>query len=200
MKKLLIIIGLLCSFSVLAESGNLLILGDSLSAGYGIAIEDSWVSLLQHRLTEKDYNYKVINASITGDTSRSALQRLDKLLEKYKPEITIIELGGNDGLRGLQLEEVRQNLAEIISLLNENSSRVLLIPMELPPNYGQVYNENLKEIYQELAEVNGLVPARFILDGIGDQPDLMQKDGIHPRAEAQAGMLDNIWPALETLL
>ena len=165
-----------------------------------MAIEDSWVSLLQLRLTEKDYNYKVINASITGDTSRSALQRLDKLLEKHHPEITIIELGGNDGLRGLQLQEVRENLNDIIMLLRENRSKILLIPMELPPNYGQVYNQKLKEIYRELTELNGLIPVRFILDGIGDQPDLMQNDGIHPRAEAQGRMLDNIWPSLESLL
>jgi acyl-CoA thioesterase-1 len=183
-----------------AEDRTILVLGDSLSAGYGIDVKDGWVSLLKKRLEKQGYNYRVINASISGDTTRGARERLDKELKTSRPEIGIIELGGNDGLRGLSLEEMRSNLAGIIAAFSRAGSRVLLLPIQLPPNYGPVYNERFRQIYRELAANNNVVLGRFILEGIADKPQLMQDDGIHPRTEAQMMMLDNVWPQLQPML
>lgn len=190
----------LLSSPVLAGDRAILILADSLSASYGIALEHGWVSLLQQRLQAQGYNYKVINASISGDTTHGARARLDRLLKETDPDITIVELGGNDGLRGLPVEEIRQNLAGIVDRLSEYGSEILLVPMLLPPNYGQVYIDRFTAVYKHLAETRDLLLGRFILDGIADKPELMQGDGIHPQAEAQPLMLENIWPDLETLL
>jgi acyl-CoA thioesterase-1 len=193
---------LLCCTAICARAEDriILVLGDSLSAGYGIDVKDGWVSLLNQRLQTQGYNYKVINASISGDTTRGARERLDKELETSRPEIGIIELGGNDGLRGLSLEEMRNNLAGIIAAFSRAGSKVLLLPIQLPPNYGPVYNERFRRIYRELAASNNVVLGRFILEGIADKPQLMQDDGIHPRAGAQMMMLENIWPQLQPML
>lgn len=176
-------------------------LADSLSASYGIAIEDGWVALLQERLRLQGYNYRVINASISGDTTAGAAARLGPLLERERPDIAIIELGGNDGLRGLPITEIRDNLARIIRQFKRLNSRVLLLPMQIPPNYGEVYTTKLTGIYAELAQAEGVRLGRFILDKIVlEHPELMQDDGIHPKAEAQPMMLDNIWNDLQPLL
>ena len=158
------------------------------------------MSLLNKRLQAQGYNYKVINASISGDTTRGARERLEKELKTSRPEIGIIELGGNDGLRGLSLEEMRANLAGIIDAFTRAGSRVLLLPIQLPPNYGPVYTERFRQIYRELARRDKVVLGRFILEGIADKPRLMQDDGIHPRTEAQMMMLDNVWPQLQPML
>ena len=193
---------LLCftAVSARAAEATILVLGDSLSAGYGINVNDGWVSLLNKRLQAQGYNYKVINASISGDTTRGARERLEKELKTSRPEIGIIELGGNDGLRGLSLEEMRANLAGIIDAFTRAGSRVLLLPIQLPPNYGPVYTERFRQIYRELARRDKVVLGRFILEGIADKPRLMQDDGIHPRTEAQMMMLDNVWPQLQPML
>lgn len=185
---------------VQAADKTILVLADSLSASYGIAIEQGWVSLLQQRLEHQGYPYRVINASISGDTTYGAMSRLDEILGETVPDITIVELGGNDGLRGLPIAEIRKNLSGIVSQLDSKGSAVLLIPMLLPPNYGKVYIDRFAGIYREIAESQGVKLGRFILDGIADKPELMQGDGIHPKAEAQGMMLDNVWPDLQPLL
>jgi acyl-CoA thioesterase-1 len=188
------------SLPVFAGNKTLLILGDSLSASYGMSIQQGWVSLLEQRLAEADYEYTVINASISGETTAGAKVRMNNLLESVKPDIIIVELGGNDGLRGLSPDEMLANLAEIINALRQEDSEVLLIPIHLPPNYGKVYNDKIRSSYDQIAEQDGVYPGKFILEGIGDNPDLMQSDGIHPTAEAQSMMLENVWPDLEPLL
>ena len=190
-----------CLLSAAAAAGTILVLADSLSASYGIAIDDGWVALLQERLRLQGYNYQVINASISGDTTAGAAARLGPLLEREHPDIAIIELGGNDGLRGLSIAEIRENLTQIIRQFKQRNSRVLLLPMQIPPNYGEIYTSKLSGIYADLAQEHGITLGRFILDNIVlEHPELMQDDGIHPKAEAQPMMLDNIWDDLQHLL
>ncbi len=183
-----------------ASYNTILILGDSLSAAYGIDLHQSWVSLLRGRLDRAGYRYEVINASISGDTTHGANTRLDSILNEITPDITIVELGGNDGLRGIPVEEIRANLSAIIEKATAAGSHVVLVEMLLPPNYGSVYVEKFAGIYKSLALRDNVTLTRFILDNIADNPDLMQNDGIHPTAEAQEMMLDNIWPDLYPLL
>ena len=146
------------------------------------------------------YRYKIINASISGETTHGANVRLDGILKEIKPHITIVELGGNDGLRGIRLAEVRDNLQDIIDKLSSSGSRILLVEMLLPPNYGVAYIEKFVALYKELGSRDNVILSKFILDNIADDPDLMQSDGIHPKAEAQEMMLDNLWPDLYPLL
>lgn len=183
-----------------AADRSILVLGDSISAGYGISVKHGWVALLQQRLVQQGYNYRVINASISGDTSRGASARVEALLHAHHADIAIIELGGNDGLRGLALEEMARNLSFIIERLLKNHTRVLLIPMQLPPNYGQTYNTKFQQVYQKLADTYEVVLGRFLLADIAVNPDLMQSDGIHPNSKAQRMMLDNVWTDLKNLI
>ncbi len=196
----LLILLYLSSLPVFAGNRILLILGDSLSASYGMSMQQGWVYLLKQRLAEAGYDYTVVNASISGETTTGAKVRINNLLETVKPDVTVVELGGNDGLRGFTPDEMHENLASIISDLKSAGSTVLLITMNLPPNYGPVYNEKFNTMYRELADQEGVTLGKFILTGIGDNPDLMQDDGIHPVAEAQGLMLENVWPDLELLL
>ncbi len=191
---------LLFSLNAQTQDKTILVLADSLSASYGIAIEDGWVSLLQNRLNEQGYTYKVFNASISGDTTHGAKSRLDDILNEMKPDITILELGGNDGLRGLPISEIKSNLEVIIQFLKAEHSEVLLVPMLLPPNYGKFYIDQFTSIYTDLAEETDVKLSKFILEDIANKPELMQNDGIHPKAEAQIMMLDNIWPDLVSML
>ena len=191
---------LVASLPVLAGNKTLLVLGDSLSAGYGIPVQQGWVSLLQERLTRSGNGYTVINASISGETTSGTSARLDAVLESGKPDLVIVELGGNDGLRGLALEEISANLSGIITRLKTSGARVLLLPMQLPANYGPAYNDRFMKIYRDLARQHEITLGRFILEHIADQPELMQSDGIHPVAGAQRLMLDNIWPDVASLL
>ena len=179
---------------------SILVLGDSLSAGYGIPIEQGWVALLGERLETSGYRYRILNASISGDTSRSARARLDDILKREHPAVAIIELGGNDGLRGIQPDEMHRNLAAIIERLQGIGARVVLVPMKMPPNYGPAFTEKFEYVYTELANEYDVVLSRFLLDDIAEHADLMQDDGIHPTAGAQSQMLDNIWPVLEPIL
>jgi acyl-CoA thioesterase-1 len=200
LRKIVFISFLVFSSFSPAQDKTILVLADSLSASYGIAIEEGWVSLLQKRLTEHGYPYTVFNASISGDTTHGAKSRLDEILDGLDPEITILELGGNDGLRGLPISEIKSNLDGIINQLTIEDSEVLLVPMLLPPNYGKCYIDRFTGIYHDLAGVHDITLGRFILEGIAEKPELMQNDGIHPKAEAQGMMLDNIWSDLEPLL
>ncbi len=198
--RILIFVIYLFSFSVHAQGKTILILGDSISASYGIPVEDGWVSLLEQRLVRQNMKYKVVNASISGETTLGVKTRLDKLLNKYSSEIVVIELGGNDGLRGFPLSEIEQNLSDIVNTIKKNGVTVLLVPMQLPPNYGAAYNQRFMSIYKSVSEKQNINMSTFILNDIAQHSELMQADGLHPTKEAQAMMLDNLWPSLEPLI
>jgi acyl-CoA thioesterase-1 len=200
MRLVLSILIFCLSLSATAQDKTLLVLGDSISAGYGISLEQSWVYLLKKRLQDSGYRYKVKNASISGDTTRGARERLSKIIAEEKPDISIIELGGNDGLRGLSLTEMSANLDVVINELAKTGSHVLLVPMRLPPNYGPYYNDRFEAVYTDVATRHAVTLSKFILQGIAEHADLMQSDGIHPRAQAQPLMLDNVWESLLPLL
>ncbi len=183
-----------------ALGGVILVLGDSLSSAYGLDVDDGWVHLLRQRLEQSQAGYRVVNASISGDTSKGGATRLPRALEKYRPDIVIVELGGNDGLRGLALSVTRANLERIINDAQASGARVLLLGMRLPPNYGPAYTNAFHAIYETLADEYQASRVPFLLDGIGGVEGMMQADGIHPRSEAQPLMLENVWTHLEPLL
>ena len=175
---------------------KILIFGDSLSAAYGIGEDEGWVTLLAERLAQEDSELEVVNGSVSGETTTGGRARLPSLLERYNPAFVLIELGGNDGLRGLPLSLMRENLTDIIQLSQTSGATVLIAGMQIPPNYGPRYTEPFFAQYAELAEEFDLYLIPFLIDGIPQQPELMQADGIHPKAEAQSMILDNFWPVL----
>ena len=179
---------------------TIVVLGDSLSAGYGIKIQQGWVSLLAQRLASEGYGYHVVNASVSGETTQGGLARLPRALETHKPAIVIVELGGNDGLRGLPLATSRANLAKIIELARAAQARVLLVGMMIPPNYGPRYGEEFRDMFASLATKYSVAFVPFLLEEVALKPELMQDDGIHPNAAGQPQMLENLWPALKPLL
>lgn len=183
-----------------AAARTLLVVGDSLSAAHGMDVGSGWVALLGKRLERQKYDYQVVNASISGDTTANGLTRLPRLLAAHRPAIVIIEIGGNDGLRGLALEQMKHNITAMVVKAKARQARVLLVGMQLPPNYGNHYAQRFRRIYREVAAEQqvGLVP--FLLDGIATNPALMQPDGIHANAKAQQKMLENVWPHLRPLL
>jgi acyl-CoA thioesterase I len=198
---------LLCLLALASSAGaqgsaprNIVVLGDSLSAAYGIKAEDGWVNLLAQRLASEGYGYKVVNASVTGETTQGGVSRLPRALELHKPEIVIIELGGNDGLRGLQLAASRENLQRSIALAKKSGARVLLVGMMIPPNYGPRYTEEFRGMFGSLAKANSVAVVPFLLEGVALNPALMQNDGIHANAKGQPRMLENLWPSLKPLL
>ena len=179
----------------------LLVVGDSLSAGYGLAsIDDSWVSLLQQRLQREGYGIRVVNASISGDTTRGGVARLPAALARHQPVAVVIELGGNDGLRGFPLEEMRDNLERMISASQDIGANVLLLGIMIPPNYGQRYTDAFEAQFVELSQRFDVPLVPFFLEDVALRPELMQSDGIHPNEAAQSLMLDRVWPKLETLV
>jgi acyl-CoA thioesterase I len=182
-----------------AGTTKILVMGDSLSAGYGIDIEQGWVNLLEKELT-KNHAIQIINASVSGETSSGGNTRLPALLAEHKPDIVILELGGNDGLRGQPLKLLQKNLQSMIDASKKIEAKVLLAGMQIPPNYGARYSNQFKDLYPKLAEQNqlGLIP--FLLEGIGGNETLMQRDGIHPTADAQPIIVKNVLPELEKLL
>ncbi|GAB3099214.1 arylesterase [Aestuariicella hydrocarbonica] len=182
------------------SAGTILILGDSLSAGYGIDESAGWVSLLRQRLEEQQIPLEVINASVSGETTSGGVNRLPRLLEEIQPRIVIIELGGNDGLRGYPIPSMRNNLQKTIDLSRSQNADILLVGMLIPPNYGPRYSHLFSESYPLLADKNQVAVVPFILEGIATQPHLMQQDGIHPTAEGQPRMLDNVWEELRPIL
>ena len=185
---------------VRAEAPVILVLGDSLSAGYGIPAEQGWVNLLQRRLTERGFPHQVINASISGDTTSGGLSRLPTALERHRPALVILELGANDGLRGQPPMAMATNLGRMIELSRQAGARVVLAEMRIPPNYGPLYTQKFQATFGELAQRHQIPLVPFLLDGVAGNPALIQDDGLHPRAEAQPRILDNVWPALEPLL
>jgi len=178
----------------------IVILGDSLSAAYGMEINQSWPSLLQQRLTENGYAYRVFNSSIAGDTTQGGAARLPRLLDRNQPDIVILELGGNDGLRGLPIEVTGKNLSTMIEQSQSAGASVILSEMRIPPNYGRTYTEKFNTMYTTLAQQYGISLLPFLLDDIALEPGLMQADGIHPTARAQPLILDKVWLQLEPLL
>lgn len=183
-----------------ALAGTLLVVGDSISAGFGLKTGQGWVSLLQKRLTEQAPDWVVVNASISGDTTAGGLSRLPKLLDQHQPEVVILELGGNDGLRGQSLDKMQQNLATMIDLSQKQEASVLVLGMRLPPNLGLRYTQGFEQVFEGLAQEKQTAYLPFLLDKVWDQPELMQADGIHPTAEAQGVLLDNVWSKLHPLL
>ena len=183
-----------------AAAGTILIVGDSISAGFGLDTRLGWVSLLEQRLSKEGHDDKVINASISGDTSAGGLARLPALLAEHKPDVVIVELGGNDGLRGQLPAQLKQNLASMIEASQQAGAKVLLLGMQLPPNYGARYTQAFAAVYGELANEKKVALVPFLLEGVGGKPELMQADRIHPAAGAQGLLLDNVWPALKPLL
>lgn len=182
------------------ERPVILIVGDSLSAGFGMDLEQSWPRLLQNRLDDNGHRYRVVNSSVTGDTTQGGLTRLPRLLSKYRPEVVIIELGGNDGLRGIGIPVTTGNLSDMIERSLETGAEVILAGIRLPPNYGATYTERFYRMYTSLRDRFGITLVPFILDGVALDPRLMQEDGIHPNAEGQPVLLDNVWPLLEPML
>ncbi len=207
MRPLLIRLCVFCLSCALNVSGwaaedklSLLVYGDSLSASYGIEEDQGWVNLLQIRLDAEQLAVEVINGSVSGETTTGGLARLPAMLDSYEPDIMILELGGNDGLRGLPVNLMRANLAEMIDLAQSAGAQVILTGIQIPPNYGPRYTLPFFNTYADLAKKKSLPLVPFLIEGIPQQPELMQNDGIHPRAEAQLMILDNVWPILKPQL
>jgi acyl-CoA thioesterase-1 len=201
MRRLFVAVLLLIGLAPLpAAARTLLVVGDSLSAAYGMDMGSGWVALLGKRLERQKYDYQIVNASLSGDTTANGLARLPRLLAAHQPAIVIIELGGNDGLRGLALEQMKHNITAMVTKAKARNARVLLVGMQLPPNYGNRYTERFRRIYQEVAAEQQVGLAPFLLDGIATNRALMQPDGIHANAKAQQKMLENVWLHLHPLL
>jgi acyl-CoA thioesterase-1 len=181
-------------------AATVLIVGDSISAGFGLDTSKGWVALLRQRLEQQGSSDKLVNASISGDTSANGAARLPALLAEHKPGLVILELGGNDGLRGMPPTQLQQNLAAMIDRSRESGAKVLLLGMKLPPNYGTRYTQAFAKVYSDLAEQKKVAFVPFFLEGVGGVPALMQADSIHPAVGAQGMLLDNVWPALKPLL
>ena len=182
------------------EAKTILVVGDSISAGYGIQRDQGWVALLEARLATLQAPCRVVNASISGDTTGGGLARLPRALEIHKPYLVIIELGGNDALRGYPIERIGANLDAMVRLARGGGAAVMLLGMEIPPNYGARYTHAFHDMYPQVAARSGAALVPFLLDGVATEATLMQADGIHPTAAAQSRLLDNIWPALQALL
>lgn len=181
-------------------ANTILVLGDSLSAGFGVKVDATWVALLEQRLARQGYGYRVVNASISGETTGGARSRLQRALEMHKPAVVVLELGGNDGLRGLPLKQVRSNFEYMIETSRAAKADVVLVGMRMPPNYGPQYADSFHALYGELAKKYDVPLVDFFLDGVALDDTLMQADGIHPNASAQPKLLDNLWPALSKVL
>lgn len=200
----LLLILLLSALSTLAPIGTtlaatptILVYGDSLSAAYGIPREQGWVTLLQRRLQNQGFPHQVVNASISGETTSGGLSRMQSTLKQYQPEIVLIELGANDGLRGLPLSDMQHNLTAMIEASQAVKARVVLLGMMIPPNYGQQYTKAFAESYSKLAQRYRLPLVTFFLDGVAGNPALVLDDGLHPSVTAQPQILDNVWKVLQ---
>jgi acyl-CoA thioesterase-1 len=188
------------SISAWAETPVILVFGDSISAAFGLRVEQGWVALLQTRLKDQEYGYQVINASVSGETTAGGLARLPRALMLHHPRIVILELGGNDGLRALPIAQMRANLANMIDLATAAGAKVLLLGMRMPPNYGADFTEQFHQCYSDLAREKKLPLVPFLLQDIALSPGLIQADGIHPNELGQPKLLDNVWPSLKPLL
>ena len=183
-----------------AVAGTLLVLGDSISAAFGLDTRQGWVSLLEQRLAAEGFDYQVVNASVSGDTSAGGLARLPTLLAEHRPDLLIVELGGNDGLRGQPPAQLQQNLAAMVQQARKAGTRVLILGMKLPPNYGLRYTTAFADVFPQVAKEQDVALVPFLLEGAAGLPLMTQADGIHPTAAAQPRLLDNVWPVLKPLL
>ncbi|MBE1160580.1 arylesterase [Dyella acidiphila] len=204
MRRFLCLLVLLCGIGVLQAAPNatksVLVLGDSLSAAHNIPVESGWVHLLEVRLNDMEPGWTVVNASISGETSLSGRSRLPALLGQQHPRIVILELGANDGLQGLPLAKLRDNLAAMIDAAQHAGAKVLLLGIELPVNYGPQYRDGLRAVYAGLAQEKHVALLPFLLEGVALNPALMQDDGLHPLAAGEPIVLDNVWQPLKSLL
>jgi acyl-CoA thioesterase I len=186
--------------NAVASARTILVFGDSLSAAYGIRPEQGWVTLLTQRLQTQGYGYQVVNASVSGETSSGGLERLPRALKLHAPVIVILELGANDGLRGLPVNAMRDNLARMVQLSLGAGARVLLVGIRIPPNYGPRYTDEFARVYPELAQQYHLPLVPFLLEKVALDTALMQEDGLHPNADAEPMVLDTLWPYLKPLI
>jgi acyl-CoA thioesterase-1 len=195
-----VLAAVLCLPAALGAGRTVVVVGDSLSSGFGLAAEQSWVAMLKERLLGEGYGYDVVNASIAGDTSAGGLARLQRLLEKHTPAVVVIELGGNDGLRGQPIDALRDNLAKMIEQSQRSGARVALAAVQIPPNYGPAYTRALSAVYPELAERFHATLVDLSLADVALKPELMQGDGIHPNAAGQKIVFANVWRVLGPML
>ena len=200
MLQRLLVTWLMCLPLTAWAGGTILIYGDSLSAAYGLSQDAGWPTLLQARLKQKALDYTVLNASISGETTSGGAARIAQTLKAHQPRVIIVALGANDGLRGLPLGQMRANLAQIVRASQKAKCRVLLVGMRLPPNYGESYTRPFAQVYVDLAREYKTALAPFLLEGMAEQRELFQSDNMHPTAQAQPIILDNIWTALAPLL
>jgi acyl-CoA thioesterase-1 len=182
------------------EAKTILVIGDSISAGYGIQRDHGWVALLEAKVAALTPPHRVVNASISGDTTGGGLARLPRAIEVHKPDVVVIELGGNDALRGYPIDRIENNLDAMVTLAKRGGAAVVVLGMEIPPNYGERYTQAFRSMYANVATRAGAALVPFLLDGVATDAALMQSDGIHPTAAAQTRLLDNVWPALQPLL
>lgn len=201
-RVLLALIVVVCGAPAVAAGAGqtIVVLGDSLSSGYGLGAAPSWVRILEDHLAGEAYGDTVVNASIAGDTSSGGLARLPGLLSRHEPDVVIVELGGNDGLRGLPIAKLRENLAAIIELVREAGAKPVLTGIQIPPNYGPAYTEQFANVYRELAATYSVPFVPFLMDGVALDPALMQADRMHPNAAGQRPMFENVWSVLGDLL
>ena len=201
MRRLLTLVVLLITAGAQgAESPTVLIFGDSLSAGYGIDVDQSWATLLQSRLETQGYEHRVVNASISGETTEGGAARIDSALTDFSPDLIILELGGNDGLRGFPPKRMQGNLEQIVARAKASGAAVVLLGIRIPTNYGTRYTEAFEAVYREVAEKFGIQWIEFFMEGVALNDDLLQDDRIHPNAEAQPILLDNAWPVISATL
>ncbi len=183
-----------------AESPNILILGDSLSAGYGIDVDQSWATLLQQRLEEQGYEHRVVNASISGETTEGGATQIENAIDEFSPELIILALGGNDGLRGFPPSRIRENLRKIAVRAKDSGADVVLLGIRIPTNYGERYTKAFEAVYPAVAEELDILWIEFFMDGVALNDELLLEDRIHPNAKAQPILLDNAWPVIRATL
>ena len=200
MLRKILFVGLTCLPLAAWAGGSILIYGDSLSAAYGLSQDAGWASLLEARLKQRKLDYTVDNASISGETTSGGAARIAETLETHRPKVVVLALGANDGLRGLPLAQMRANLAQMLRASQKARSRVLLVGMRMPPNYGEPYTRAFQQTFVELAREYKTALVPFLLEGMADRRELYQADNIHPTAEAQPILLENVWKALAPLL
>jgi acyl-CoA thioesterase-1 len=195
-----LLFALATTWSAASAAGTILVYGDSLSAAYGIGQKEGWVTLLEERLKQRKLDYSVANASISGETTSGGLARIDAALARLQPDVVILALGANDGLRGLPVAEIKANLARIVAAAQARKARVLVVGMRMPPNYGAKYNQAFVQAFAEVAKERRTAYVPFLLDGMADRRELFLSDQIHPSAQAQPIILDTVWKGLEPLL
>lgn len=201
MRIIISLVALLVTANVqAAESPTVLIFGDSLSAGFGLDIDQSWVALLQKRLEETGYEHRVVNASISGETTEGGAARIDSAIDTFAPELIILELGGNDGLRGFPPARIKGNLEQIALHARDSGAQVVLLGIRIPTNYGTRYTQSFEAVYAEVAESLGIRWIEFFMEGVALNDELLQEDRIHPNAAAQPLLLDNAWPIIRATL